>query len=778
MPHALDPSKHGVRHIVMVLCSLLAFATATSQEITSGRSTDDQPLFDEIIVTAQKREKIAQNVPVSMSVFTGTDIEALKLTNVAEVARYTPNLVWDQSFLGASNSSSIFIRGIGQAANFAEHSSDPGVGVYLDGVYLGRGIGNIPGVTDISQIEVLRGPQGTLFGKNATGGAVTVVTARPTGTFAGWTDVTTGSDSRSDLRLSINIPITDQVWTRFSVASLSQDGYGKSLQDGTEFGDINSDTVRGVMRWLPGNNLTIDFIADSTRTREASPATTLVFANADPLSLTGAFNFFVAPTNTVDGFGNGVTFDSRFLTPDNFTNFASGESGSEFDSEGLTAIVDWRKDELTFTSITGYRRLDSLWAADVDLSPLTIIEDIIGLDQHQLSQEFNLQGRRGSLDWLLGVYYFDEEATAFGGPIIVPEVATVEFDPVFGVPNPLFGIPLGPGVRPDVLPVANDHRARSVALFTHLEYGFSQNLSGFAGLRYTSEKKRVSNAAGTGLVASNGNSKTFTNLSPTLGLQYELDEGLQIYGNVSQGFKSGGFNTLVVVPRPDYLPYAPEEVTSYEIGMKSNRGRYALSAAAFYADYEDIQIAVLNGVEPQTLNAAEAEVKGVEFELAAALTAKLRMQTSIAYLDAEYSKLDNSGLAGLVIPVTLDSDLMNTPEWSFNLNLSYSTNLMGIGALTIHSDYSWRDTSYEDAINTAEVAQGAYGLLNAGTTLVSNNNRWDFSLFGNNLTDEDYIQSGGANKPEFGLAWANYARPRTWGLRVRYRFGDNSGPSQ
>lgn len=240
---------------------------------------------------------------------------------------------------------------------------------------------------------------------------------------------------------------------------------------------------------------------------------------------------------------------------------------------------------------------------------------------------------------------------------------------------------------------------------------------------------------------------------------------------MSRGFKSGGFNTLVIVPRQDFLPYAPEEVTSYELGFKASRDRYTVAAAAFFADYEDIQVSVLNGVEPQTLNAAEAEIKGFELELVAALTEDLRLQAGVGYLDAEYTKLDEAGLAGLVIPVTLDSKLMNTPEWSFNLNLIYSTYLPRIGRLTVRGDYSWRDETYKDAINTAELLQDAYGLLHAGATLVSDNRHWEFALFGDNLTDETYARGGTAAKPTFGLVFANFARKRTWGLSVRYQFG-------
>ncbi len=564
----LNFSHSGFARALCVFFSLLSFASAHPQETTPSRTSDDQPVIEEIIVTALKREKAAQDVPVSMTVFTDLELEALNLTNVAAIAVYTPNLEWDQSFLGASNFSSIFIRGVGQAANFAEGSSDPAVGLYLDGVYVGRALGSVLGVLDVSQVEVLRGPQGTVFGKNATGGAITVMTTRPTGEFSAWADVTTGTDNRSDLRLVVNGPLTDQVLARFSASSLNRDGYGASLQDGTEFGDINNDYARGALRWLPRENLTVDFIADWSRTRQSSPVTTLVFADPGPMSLSGAYNFFVAPSNTVPGFGDGVAWDSRFITPGSFTNYSTADSGTNLDVTGLTAIVDWRPGDLTFTSITAYRDMESFWAVDSDASPLTIVGNTNGTDQHQFSQELNLRGHNAALDWLVGVYYFEEKRRGSGGAIIIPDVAAVELDPVFGVPNPLFGIPITPGIRG----VTGEGSTRSAAVFSHLEYAFTERLTGSAGVRYTEEEKRIRNLSGTGPVASGGNSKSFTNLSPMVGLQYFPGPDVQIYGSVSRGFKSGGFNTIVLLPREDYLPFDPEEVTSYELGIKASRG--------------------------------------------------------------------------------------------------------------------------------------------------------------------------------------------------------------
>lgn len=723
-----------------------------------------EPILEEVIVTAQKRAKPAQDVPVSVAVFTGLELEQLNLTEVAGISAYTPNLEWDTAWLGSPNFGSLYIRGVGQSANFQERSTDPAVGLYVDGVYIGRALGSIMGILDIDQVEVLRGPQGTLFGKNATGGAVTVTTARPADSFSAWADVTTGSYDRADLRFVVNAPVSDQVLTRIAASSLNLDSYGQSLQDGTEFGDVNTDYVRGSLRWLPRDDLTVDLIADWTSSDQGSAMTTLVFADPSLGSLTRLYNFFVAPSNEIPGFGSAVPWDDRFITPDNYSNYSTAESGSELDVYGLTAIVNWVQDDLEFTSITGYRNLDSRWGMDADLSPLTVIEDIMETDQDQFSQEFTLRGVAGSLDWLIGLYYFEEEAIASGGAILIPEVFEVPADPVYGTSNPLYGRPFG-GLKSK----SREMGATSWAGFAHLDYAFSENWSGTLGGRYTVEEKRISNPPGMVRVASNGDSETFDNFAPMIALQYFADPGLQFYGSISEGFKSGGFNTSVMFPRDNYQPFDPEEARSYELGLKASRDRFHLSGAIFYVQYDDIHVSVLETTEPKILNAAEAEIGGMEIEFVAAISPKLRTQAGVGYLDAKYTRLNPRGLADLLIPVTLDTEFMNAPEWSLNLSLIYSTETK-IGQVEVRGDYAWRDKTYNDAINTESLTQESYGLLHAGISLLSRNERWFVSLFGDNLTDEEYIVSGMANKPELGIAIANYSRPRTWGLRVRYNF--------
>ncbi len=771
----LKPDHAFARDVWLLLLTALFNLAFPVQGLTQETETtaddsdfrvDSKVYTEEILVTAQRRERPLQDVPISVSVFENPEIEALKLTDIAGVARYTPSLVWDQSFLGAANFSAIYIRGIGQAASFFEGSADPAVGVYLDGVYIGRAVGSVLGIHDVDQVEVLRGPQGALFGRNTTGGAVTVTIRQPAPEIFSWGEVTIGSDSRLDARGVLNVPISDKVLTRFSASSLNQDGYGTSLQTGAEFGDINTDSARAALRWLASDDLDVTFTYDRTRTRQNAPVSTLAFADAGPMSLTGAYNFFVAPTNFVEGFGSGIPWDARFLTPSEFTNFSTGETLTEIDADGLAATVEWRAGDMTLKSITGYRSLESAWGSDTDMSPLTIVESTIRTDQDQFSQEFTLQGASGRLAWLAGAYYFDEEVSGEDRVLIIPEVAEAPVDPVFGVPNPLFGVPIG-NIGP-----SQSSSAESLAAFFHLDYAVNDSLSAFGGFRYTREEKTAIDNSG--LVANGRTSKTFNNLAPTVGLQYSVDSGLQIYASASRGFKSGGFNTVVLIPRDDFLPFKPEEITAIEFGFKMKRERFSLAAATFLYDYEDIQFPVFNDIAPEFRNAAEAESQGVEIELVMAPTDSISVQAGVSYLDARYTRLDAEDLAGLLAPIRIDNELPNAPEWTANLGVRWTTDVGQLGRLTLRGDYSWRDDMYKDAINTPEVMQPAHGLLYAAAEITSDDARWTLTLFGDNLTDERYIASGGSNKPDFGLAFASYARPRTWGLSVRYNFGQTS----
>ena len=754
--------KQALLILVGVVCSTLLNAQEPPP--------DSDSLIDEFIVTGQRRNQPLFEVPVSIAVFDDTEIEGLKLTNIAEVARYTSNVEWDQTNLGSANTSSIFIRGIGTPPGFFERTADPSVGIYLDGVYIARTVGSVLGVHDVAQIEVLRGPQGTLFGRNTTGGAVTVVTNRPTGDFSGWGDVTTGSDNRSDARLTLNVPVTDTLMTRLSASSLNQDGYGVSLQNGTAYGDISNDSARAALRWLPDEEWTVDFMFDWSRARQGPPVNTLLLAEPGPMSLSGAYNFFVAPTNSVAGFGDGVPWDERFVTDSVFTNYATGASRSDVDSRGISALIEWRPGNVRVNSITSYRDMESEWALDVDLSPLVILEDKVGTEQWQFSQEVTIQGISGRFDWLAGLYYFEEEAKGSDSIAFVPELAGVEFDPVFGVPNPLFGVPLATAGLDLATPTG---RAKSLAAFAHVNVEFTQELRGFLGVRYTSEDKEAVDGSMT-LVTGGPSTKSFSGTSPTAGLQYFVNPDLQLYGSVSRGFKSGGFSTILASPTERFPSYEPEQVTSYEVGAKVHRDRFDIAAAMFFTDFENIQVPVIDA-SPKVLNAAEAETKGFEFDVLVAVTDDVSVDASIGYLDAKYTQLDESGLQGLAVPVTLESKFQNAPRWSVNLGLQYATQLQRLGTFSLRGDYSWRDSTYKDASNTPELVQEELGLLYAAATLKSNNRRWLFTLFGDNLTDETYIVAGASNVPQFGLIVATYARPRTWGLSIRYSFGDYSG---
>jgi iron complex outermembrane receptor protein len=756
-----------ISQIIGLTCACLAFTSvAPAQTLPVGEDDSDNILvMEEVIVTAQRRELPILDVPASVTAFDMVDIESRKMANIADVARYTPNMEWDQTFLGSANVSAIFIRGIGTEAGFFERTADPSIAIYLDGAYIGRAVGSIFGIADVEQIEVLRGPQGTLFGRNATGGAVMVRTAVPVQDFMGWVDVTTGSDSRLDGRFAVNVPLSESVMTRFSGSSLNQDGYGESLQDGTEFGDTDLDSIRASLRWLPSDQTTIDISLDRSRSRQNPPAGTLLFASPHPMSPAGTWNFFVAPTNSVEGFGEGVTFDERFLTSSEFTNYSTGQSRSNLDTRGITANMEWRHDNLNLKSITSYREMESDWAYDVDMSPLLIIHDALKTDQDQFSQEFTLGGVTDSLDWLVGLYYFEEESRGFDEVILVPELSEVEFHPFLGIPNPLFGVQIGNSGED------GDARANSIAAFGHVDYSVNDRLHIFGGIRFTEEEKEVERRPNDPSPFG-GAEQSFSDSSPALGIQYYFADNLQVYASVAEGFKSGGFNNIVS-PGAPLRPFDQEESTAYEIGLKRSTDRLRLATAVFFTKYEDIQIPVFNFVLPEFRNAAEAEMKGAELELTAALSEKFTIQAGIGYLDAKFTRLDEDSLVGLTTPITLDSEIPNTPEWSFSTSLEYVTSLNTTTSLRLRADYSWRDEVEKVASNVAELRQEAYGLLYAAASLELNDGRWVLTLFGDNLTDEKYLLQGASNKAAFGIVVGSYGRPRTWGFTARFNFGGN-----
>lgn len=751
----------------MTLGGVVAVLTAMLPAVGTANT------LEEVVVTAQKRSESLQETPISMQAFSESELEKRTAGDISQLAEFTPNVQFDftSPISGASNAAVIFMRGVGQT-DFTL-TSEAGVGVYLDGIYLARSVGGVLDLMDIEQVEVLRGPQGTLFGKNTVGGAISVKTRQPGPEFEGAVSGTFGSDDRQDIKLSLNVPLVeDKLFLRLGAVSKNRDGFGKRTQTGETMGDMNSDTVRASLRWLVSDTADITINLDKTEADEDQPTTSLL--KYDPTgTLADLYNFYAAT-----GLINGPVTGPMWIDRDPFKSAGTSKVGSELDVFGASVVANFDIGDIQLKSVTGYRETESSFGRDTDHSPATVLHTYNEQDMDQFSQEFNFSGNSldGALDWLLGLYYFTEEGTDLNDITIVPEIFAA--DAACAAVN-CSGAGFGLGVRANsplplsvAGPVSIDNESK--AIFLHGTYHFNDQLSSTFGLRYTEEQKKSHMPiyladVNFPMITNPRSEQNFYDLSPRIGLEYQVNDDLFTYVSYSEGFKSGGMVARYIAPRNDLIGFEPEQVKSYEVGFKSDwaDGRVRLNGAMFFADYKDIQVTVFNGIVPEMRNAAEGEIKGLELEFTSLISDQLMFSANFGYLDAEYTKLAKAG-PGAVLEITKNHEFVNAPEWSGSLALEY-TQPLDIGELLMRVDYSYQDEVAKDAANTPELIQDSYGLLNANIVLTTTEGDWELSLFGRNLNDEEYLVNG-VSTTSFGIVEGTWGRPREVGLSVKYSF--------
>ena len=778
-----SPSTVPAALTLAMLSPLLSASSAEAAAYDGGNSRINDTL-EEVTVIARKREESLQQVPVAVTAFTGDNMAARGIVDVSQIADFTPNVQIDFTapITGSSNAATIFIRGVGQTDFLM--SIDPGVGVYVDGVYLARSMGSVLDLLDIERIEVLRGPQGTLFGKNTIGGAINVTTERPGPELEGTAELTVGRFDKLDFKGSINVPLVDDtLFLRLSGASQNSDGWGERA-DGLELGDENTDVYRGTLLWQATDNLDLQLSVDGTDTKEGSPVSTLLFV--DPAaSLSGLYNGFVAN-------GPAEVFDPRYIvaSPDagGVLHQGTDPMGSEYEHLGASMVINWDMGNYSIKSIAAYREMDVAFGNDADHSPLPILSTSTTMEHEQFSFELNVSGSAmdDMLDWLVGGYYFTEEGSNDTDALITLGL--------FGNPGlQAFALSLPPG--PDqgqLLAIAGAGTAaagintvdnESFAGFIHASYHLFSQFTLTGGIRYTYEDKKAFNSSnfkdladtlppGVPLpppffVLSNPNwQDSFENVSPHINLQYVWNDDVMGYLSYSGGFKSGGVGERYRIPRLAPVAFEPETVDSYELGVKADLlgKRLRINAAAFYMDYTDIQVSTVLDVEPLTFNAAEAEIKGLEFEFVVLPAAGLTLTGGFGYIDASYTDLDPGVLIGI------NNDFVDTPQWSATVAAEYVYPVVDAQELTFRADYSYRADVANDAMNTPELIQESFGILNAGLTYDFLAKGVSLTLYGRNLTDEEYLVSGWAEVGALGLVEGTWGRPREWGLMLRVDF--------
>ncbi len=718
--------------------------------------------LEEIRVTARRVEESLQSIPGAITAYTAEELVQKGATQVDEVARFTPNLIIDNApaVSGAGFGTTIFIRGIGQ--NDFSSTSDPGVGVYVDGIYIARTIGTLFEMQG-AQVEVLRGPQGTTFGRNTVGGAINITTPRPTTDKTyGSVELTGGNYNLFQFRGSVNLPISETTAARLSGVYRNRGGYGERLMDDVELGDDNTLFLRGKLNSLVGENLVLDFAFDYTRTSANSASSTLLEANP------GAFPFGVLYNQLVGG-----AVDPSWVTNDPFQTNATGESVNDLDLLGLGGTAKLNLGESVVSKlILGYRTMDAQFSRDGDNTPFPYRQTNNTYTSDQFSAELQFFNSKPSrLNWLAGLYFMSEvvednaRVDLATGLYDALEEANAE-----DVPGPWGGAgnPANAGLDLELF-VQNKVDVSNLAAFFNASYDITDKVALTAGVRasndrktYQAEHQRLNSGA---FIVPPGTEvgDDWASITGRAGLNYQVSEDILAYVSASNGFKSGGFNSRPLRSEDGIQPYDPEKVWTYELGFKSDLGKNTrLNLAAYFSDYQDIQVSFVNTPEIIVRNAARAEITGFEMEFFSKLSKDLMANASFGLTNAAFTEVDT------LAQVTEDTKFLKAPKYQFSVGLGYNPALSKNADLSIRVDYNYQDEAFHDPDNTPILLQPAYGLLSARVGILLSD-KYEIAVFGKNLTDERFLVSG-LTSAAFGVTEGSFGAPRVIGGSFRYKF--------
>jgi iron complex outermembrane receptor protein len=704
---------------------------AMAQAKDDAQATSGQGIAD-IIVTAQRREESLQKTPISVAALTSDAIEARGITNVNDLQAEIPNLQLTPH-PNSATTARIFIRGVGNLDD--QITQDPSVAIYVDGIYVGRSQGLASDIAEIERIEVLRGPQGSLYGRNATGGAINFVSRPPQlGKFEAKQVVSVGNYDYFRTRTRVNVPVGDTLAVELGYVHAQKDGFVDNLGTGVaRFGDQRRDGYRAAVRWMPNSDIDIRYSYDRTDIGD-TPA----FIAATPL------------------------YPAMADRPSRSSTAVSGLMRNDVRTQGHNLTASFHlTDNLELRSLTGYRRLNNFsnqnYLAGV-LGPFALFKNQFHDRQKQFSQEFQLVGSAfdGQLEYVLGAYYFDESARTNAATTTAANVRT---DRAVTADNKAYAV-YGQG--------------------TWTPGGFDERLHLTAGVRWSRDKRqatlqdRITQANGTVnvLPAGKGNN-SFSNVSPTFIVAYDIAQTASAYAKVSRGYKSGGFNVRASTTQRFNEGFGPEKLTAYEIGLKSDLfdRHLRLNMAVFHANYRDIQLNMqtdpTNPTRTDVLNAGKARIYGAEIDLVAKPMDGLTLSASYGYTNAKYQRIES--VTGQNIADNFV--FTNIPRNSVTTGVEYEFAQTSFGNFTAAVNYNYQARAYASS-NDKRLILPDYGLLDARLTLSDipvGKANLRLSLWGHNLTDKEYLLFQGS----VGLptsAGAIYGEPRSYGLDLTASF--------
>jgi iron complex outermembrane receptor protein len=713
-----------------VRCLLLGTATLP---LAATAQTASETGLEEIVVTATKRPASIQDVPIAITALTGDALDEAGVGRVDDIASGAPNTFINTG--GGLRTTSVTVRGISSNPN--NPGVDPAVGVFVDGVYMSRPTTLNGSLFDLERIELVRGPQGALYGKNTIAGAINFISRAPSDVPTGEVRVGYGNYGDTNVFGMLSGPLgSDRVLGRISGSWQQRDGLIDNLATGTELNDIDAQSVRGALLWKATDAVNVTLRADTSRDRTN--------AGASEIYLNGAFEG--TPLEDASPWDRKVANDR--------------DTEQDRDSDGLGLQVDAAWGPGTLTSITAWRQFEWQNVADNDFTVLNMLSSGIEEDQSEWSQEFRyVSDSAGPFQYVVGAYYSDQSLDTASIATVGPDLQIY--------PDEVQGI-----IRADLT-------TESFALYGQGSYDFDDRWNLTVALRYSDESKEVAHSqVGDPFEILLPNqplqrlSRSDSEVSPSASVTYRVREGLQAYASYGRGFKAGGYNVFSI-SLTDTAEYEPETVDSYELGVKSQFAddRVRLNAALFYMEYQDLQVNQLvleNGV-PQftTSNAASATSQGVEIELAAQLVEGLELDLAYGYTDATYDDFRNANFDGDDFSGnTLPEAAKHTVTTAINYRRGVGTGL----ELTARADLAYRSSVFFEPDNVPQYEQGDYTLLGARLGIASADGRWGVTVWGRNLADEEYVVYRGDGVIVPGQAIQTLGLPRTYGVELSVGF--------
>lgn len=701
--------------------------------------------LEEIVVTAQKRSENLQQVPISITALSGEALAAFGFENAAQISQQVPNFNVDGAF-GPNGPPQLSMRGV-SILDFSD-SNESSVAMYVDEIYQGTVAGQTAQLFDLQRVEVLRGPQGTLYGRNTPGGLVQFISNPPTAQLEAGGSLQLGSFNQRIVEGFISGPLSDRVRARLAAKYNRDDGYQTNVVTGTDFGQTDVAAVRGLLEWEPGDSWKLSGKAFYSKSNGSHPGYGF-YGQLDPLTGARCELSQIAASQCVNEAG------FRDPSPDTRHVYSELSRLPEYlEMYGGSLRATWTNDQLQFASITGYEKLDKNLTEDCDAAPAAGA-DCLGYwtaNNHQFTQEFRLSGGT-RMQWIVGAYYYEDK-----------KFVTVVLPPFGG-----FGS-------------YATTKTHSWAGFAQANLALTDQLSLVAGARYTHETRDLLDLGGVtdGVPGTRDGALFLGPLSDDLssgrvtgklGLELRPREHVLAYATISTGFKSGMFNTTLLSSPEERGPVGDETITAYEIGTKTtwwdNRARF--NAAVFYNDYRGFQtsaVVVTNGIpDARFINAGDAKIRGAELELSVLPSPHWELGLGVGLLHSRIDADPETSISG----VPLDGKRTPvSPPASVNGSVRYNHPLAG-GNASLQVDFSWKDHFYFTPQNSSFASQDAYALVNIRGAWRSPSGRYELSAFVHNVADKQYAAYA-YYSPSATYAYKVWGLPRWAGLKLEARF--------